>query len=145
MSSHFLSLLMTLAFALQTRLDGAIFVTALQRASHKATAMDARRLNAVRRWLQRNPKRLWFRRLPEYPDSLVMLADSAFKADKDTGLSVRDMLALRSTKASLGLRERAGIKVEDCTTTGTVSGHLIELLSKTQRHVTRAAFASELI
>ena len=54
------------------------------------------------------------------------------------------MLALRCTRASLGLQERAGIKVEDRTSTGTVSGHLIEWVSKTQRHVTRAAFASEL-
>ena len=34
-SSHFLSLLMTVAFAMQTRPDAAVFITALQRASHK--------------------------------------------------------------------------------------------------------------
>ena len=50
MSSHFLSLLMTVAFALQTRPDAAVFVIALQRACHKATVLNARQLNAVCRW-----------------------------------------------------------------------------------------------
>ena len=59
MSNHFLSLLMAVAFAMQTRPDAAVFVTALQRAPHTVTVMDARRLNAVVRWLQRNSKRLW--------------------------------------------------------------------------------------
>ena len=131
MSSHFLSLLMTVAFALQTRPDAAVFVTALQRACHKATVLNARQLNAVLRWLQRTPKKLWFRRLPEYPGSLVLLADSASKAAKDTGLSVRGMLALRCTKADLGMRGRSGTKTEDCIETGTVHGHLIEWVSKT--------------
>ena len=87
---------------------------------------------------------MWFRKLLEYPDSLVLLADSAFKAEKDTGLSVRGTLALRCSKASTGLSGRAGTKIEDFSVTGTVHGHLIEWVSKTQRHVTRATFASEL-
>ena len=57
MSINLLSLLVTVAFALQTRPDAAVFVTPLQRASHKATALNARQLNAVFRWLQRTPKR----------------------------------------------------------------------------------------
>ena len=89
--------------------------------------------------------KLWYRRLPQYPDSLVLLADSAFKAEKDTGLSVRGMLAFRCSMDSCGVSgECAGVHTHNCTTTGTISGHLIEWVSRTQRHVTRATFSSEL-
>ena len=54
-----------------------------------------RRLGAVRRWLQRTSKRLGARRLPAYPDSPVLLADSALKAEKDTLLSYAGSVIFR--------------------------------------------------
>ena len=94
--------------------------------------------------MTQTPKKLWFRKLQRYPDSLVLLADSAFKAEKDTGLSVRGMLAFRCCRTQLGVEGSAGTHVHECTTTGEIKGHLVEWVSKTQRHVTRATFASEL-
>ena len=82
--------------------------------------------------------------LPEYPDTLALSADSAFKAEKDTALSVRGMFAFRRTKATMGLSGRVGTKTEECSAIGIVHGHLVEWVSKAQRHVTRATFASEL-
>ena len=82
--------------------------------------------------------------MAEYPEPLTCSAESAFKAEKDTGLSVRGMLAFRCCRSQLGVEGTTGIHVHECTATGEIKGHLVEWVSKTQRHVTRATFASEL-
>ena len=66
------------------------------------------------------------------------------RREKDTGLSVRGMLAIRCSRSQLGVDGSAGTRVVECSTTGEIHGHLVEWVSKTQRHVTRATFASEL-
>ena len=55
------SLLGAVAFAVLTRLDIAVFVVALQKAAHAATMLHVRRLNAVTRYMQRNPQHLTYR------------------------------------------------------------------------------------
>ena len=54
----FWSVLGAINFAILTRMDIAVFVGALQRVSHKPTILHCKRLNAVVRWAQRNPKRI---------------------------------------------------------------------------------------
>jgi hypothetical protein len=130
LQSQFFSLLMTLAYALMTRVDLCAYVAALQKAATKATILHVRRLNALVRWAQRNPKSLCYRRLPCYPDSLVQVSDSAFKADGDSGLSLRGIVSLRMNYNDLKM--------------GDAPCHIIDFGSRTQRHVTRATFSSEL-
>ena len=128
---HFLSLLMTVAYAVQSRPDIAVYIAALQKESKTATFAAARRLNKVLLWAQKNPKKITYHQLDEYPDCLALVSDSAFKAREDDGLSMRGMIALRTASKSL-------LKV------GSLKCHLLHTVSKTQRHVTRSTFASEL-
>ena len=131
MRRHFLSLLMTIAYAVQTRPDIAVYIAALQKESQEATHEAARRLNKVLLWAQKNPQKIRYRRLEKYPDCLMLISDSAFKAREQDGLSMRGMLAVRVAFADL--------KKE-----GPIECHLLHAQSKTQRHVTRSTFASEL-
>ena len=128
---HFLSLLMTVAYAVQSRPDIAVYIAALQKESKTATYAAARRLNKVLLWAQKNPKKITYRQLSSYPDCLALVSDSAFKAREDSGLSMRGMIAIRIDSKSL-------LK------TGRMQCHLLHTVSKTQRHVTRSTFASEL-
>ena len=57
----FMSLLGAVAHALMTRIDVAVFVCAMQRVTRKPKIIHVKRLNAVLRWMQANPKRLTFR------------------------------------------------------------------------------------
>ena len=52
LQKQFLSLLMALSYALQTRVDLGVYVVALQRIAHEPTFMHLRRLNALVRWAQ---------------------------------------------------------------------------------------------
>ena len=128
---HFSSLLMTVAYAVQSRPDIAVYIAALQKESKTATFSAARRLNKVLLWAQKNPKKITYHQLDEYPDCLALVSDSAFKAREDDGLSMRGMVALRTASKSL-------LEV------GSLKCHLLHTVSKTQRHVTRSTFASEL-
>ena len=128
---HFLSLLMTLAYGLLTRPDIAVFITALQRESHQARAIHIRRLNQLLRWVQANPRRVHYP-VMDYPDALLQISDAAFKARAEDGLSVRGLVSVRTSLKAV----RAGVKNAPC--------HLVDWVSKAQRHVTRSTFSSEL-
>ena len=77
--SCFLTLLGAVAWLLQTRMEIAVYVSALQRRMHQPRALDLRRLNRVIRWVQRNPKGITYRQLPE-PRILSAVGDSAFSS-----------------------------------------------------------------
>ena len=128
---HFLSLLMTVAYALLTRPDIAVFVTALQRESHQARVIHVRRLNTVLKWAQANPRKLVYPKI-DYPDLLLQISDSSYKAKAEDGLSVRGLVSVRvSSRAVL-----EGQRMTPC--------HILDFVSKAQRHVTRSTFSSEL-
>ena len=80
--------LMTVAYALLTRPDLAMFVTALQRQSHKACVLHVKRLNVLLKWAQAHPRKLCYP-VMEYPDMLLQISDSSHKARAEDGLSVR--------------------------------------------------------
>jgi hypothetical protein len=62
------SVLGAIAVANLTRTDIMVFASALQRVAHKPTHLHCKRLNAVVRWAQRNPKQLVYRRLSNEPN-----------------------------------------------------------------------------
>lgn len=128
---HFLSLLMTIAYAVQSRPDIAVYIAALQKESQEATFESARRLNKVLLWAQKHPVHVYYKAMHKYPDCLVLVSDSAFKAREQDGLSMRGMAALR-------------MHSEDLNKLGNAPCHMVHTISKTQRHVTRSTFASEL-
>ena len=78
----FMTLLGATAWLLQTRMEIAVYVSALQRQMRSARAIDLRRLNRVVRWAQRNPRGLTYQQLPE-PRVLLAIGDSAFQAPTD--------------------------------------------------------------
>ena len=128
---QFLSLLMTVAYAMLTRIDAAVYVTALQRECHKAKVIHVKRLNLIVRWLQKNPRGLRYAKM-QYPDALVQFSDSGFQARAEDGLSVRGMVSLRMHSSDIKQSSKA------------IVVHLLEYCSKGQRHVTRSTFSSEL-
>ena len=136
---HFLSLLMTIAYGLLTRPDLAVYLTALQRESHKAKLVHVRRLNLLVKWAQQNPRSLVYKPLDTYPTALVVFSDSGFQAKSTTdGLSVRGMLSIRMTK------EDVTKLLSECAQPTEIKCHILEFTSKAQRHVTRSTFASEM-
>ena len=78
-----MSLLGAVAWVLQTSIDLAIFVSALQRQSGKAQAIHVKRLNAVVRYAQRHKRKLVYRRLKIQNSSnktqLRAIVDAAFR------------------------------------------------------------------
>ena len=73
----FMTLLGATAWVLQTRMDIAVYVSALQRRMQTARAIDLRRLNRVIRAVQKNPQGMHYHQLPE-PRVLLAVGDSAF-------------------------------------------------------------------
>ena len=133
----FMSLLGAVAYALMTRVDVAVFVCALQRVTHKPKIIHIKRLNAVLRWMQANPKRLTFRSA-KGPSHLRCVGDAAFKREEEAGHSLRGALFLRSFG---GFTAEAGSA--NFATSTTV--HIVDAICKSQRHVTRSTFSSELL
>ena len=129
--AQFISLLGAVAYLLLTRVDIAVYVAALQRVSKAPTVLHVKRLNAVVRWAQRNPKSLWYHKLP-LPVQLLTMGDSAFKRDDsdNTGHAMKGgMFMLHGALAG-----------------SVVSGpiQLLEYFSRKQRHVCRSTYAAEL-
>ena len=128
---HFLSLLMTVAYALLTRPDIAVFITALQRESHQARVIHVKRINTVLKWAQAHPRKLVYP-VMGYPDLLLQVSDSSYKAKAEDGLSVRGLVSVRVESKAVCEGHRA------------TACHVIDFVSKAQRHVTRSTFSSEL-
>ncbi len=130
------SVLGAIAFTNLTRTDIMVFVSALQRVAHKPTHLHCKRLNAVVRWAQRNPKQLVYRRLSSEPNGnthLRMYSDAAFARDEDDGRSMRGAVYLRCSG-----RESKHFDTDTI-------GHLIDFQGRSQRKVVRATFTAELL
>ena len=129
--AQFISLLGALAYLLLTRVDIAVYVAALQLVSKAPKIIHVKRLNAVTRWAQRNPKSLVYRKLT-MPVQLIGIGDSAFKRDDtdNTGHAMKGGMFLLHSAAAGSV------------TTGAVQ--LLEYYSRKQRHVCRSTYAAEL-
>ena len=170
----FMSLLGAVAYALMTRIDIAVFVCALQRVTHKPHIIHVKRLNAVLRWMQANPKRICFKKMSNNTH-LRCVGDAAFRKEENDGRSLRGALFLRADPVHSGSHLTNGVHLgtegqlaEGSRTStltlasssgdqsvkvgerrqifeGSCSVHIIDAICKSQRHVTRSTFSSELL
>ena len=93
--SLFISLLGAIAYATHTRVDVMVFIVALQRTNHNPEVQHVRKLNKLLRWVQRNPKKLIYRKLPSEETHLRIISDAAFKKETEKGHCLRGALYLR--------------------------------------------------
>lgn len=126
--TSFQSLLGGLGWLIQTRLDIAIYVCALQRAASKATTGHVLKLNKITKWVRRKKFSLTYPKL-QGPCKLLTISDSAFKTEPDSALAMRG--------AILGICEDRPNEVG-----GTV--HVLEYYARKQKRVCRSTFAAEL-
>ena len=138
--AQYWSVLGAIAYAVLTRPDIAVFVAALQRHSQSPCIIHVKRLNAVVRWAQRNPKSITYKQLGSsslpsgatIPTHLREISDAAFKKEETTGHSMRGSCYLRCA----GTTEADFVGQRPC--------HFLEWVARQQRRVTRATFTSEL-
>lgn len=125
--SEFLSLLGALAWLVQTRLDIAIYICALQRRAKSPCVEHALRLNRVLKWCRRKPYSLIYQCL-QGPLCVATISDSAFRKEDTTGLAMRGAII--------------GIKEQSLETAGGRI-NLIDFYSRKQKRITRSTFAAE--
>ena len=131
----FLSLVMALTFALQTRADLCIYVISLQRHLQKTQGRHIQRLNAVVRWAQANPKALTYRTLV---DTLVLEthSDAGFKRELDADGHAEGKAVPGANYIRRGVQLQFGKAVKNpC--------HLIDWACGTIKQVTRSTFTSK--
>ena len=126
---YFMSLIGGLAWCVQTRMDVAIFVGALQRRLQKPCVEDVLNLNRVLRYVKAKPLALVFKKIP-MPWQVVAISDSGFKGED------QDHLAIRS-----GIVALVG---KDFPTLGDNNLQIVEFVSKKQTRVCRSTYAAEL-
>ena len=139
--AQYWSVLGAIAYAVLTRPDIAVFVSALQRWSHAPAIIHCKRLNAVVRWTQRNPRGICYRSLDggssrptgsTVPTHLRQISDAAFKKEDTSGHSMRGACWVRCVGNTLEDMQKSS------------PGHLLEFVARSQRRVTRSTFTSEL-
>ena len=119
--------------------------------SLKPCVHHARKLNKLLTWVQKNPRKLTYRRLdhpgtgtevgdrargtrPAPHTHLRGISDAAYKRETEDGYSLRGALFLRA--AGTG---------DECYSSKEVPVHLIEVARRSQKRVTRSTFAAELL
>ena len=133
-----------------TRCDIIVYVVALQRHAHDPTVLHAKRLNAVVRYAQRNPRAIKYAPLTSEPgrwrsgrlasqsaggsrerNSLRVLAvsDSSFRKEEDDGHAMKGVFILLGGGSS-------GVRTDHV--------HILDYAARKQQHVTRSTFAAEL-
>ena len=97
------SLLGVAAFLLLTRIDIAVFVSALQRWCHAPLIIHVKRLNALTRWVKENPRCLHYYefgtdarggQMAKPSMHLRIFSDSAFKKEESSGHCMRGSVYL---------------------------------------------------
>jgi hypothetical protein len=127
--SSFLTLLGGLSWLVQTRMDIAVYVAALQRQSAAPTVECVSRANKLVKWVKRKTAALTYRPLTGKL-RIMVISDAAFKRENDhTGLAMRG--------AIVGLQE-----YHEKNPGGTL--HVWEFYARKQRRVCRSTFAAEL-
>ena len=136
-----MSLLGVLAYLAHTRLDILVFISALQRHTHKPQVIHIKRLNRLLSWVQRNPKKLAYKKLGSgnlraeaTNPHLKIISDAAYKKETEDGYSLRGAVYLRGEghMAETNLGQSSIV-------------HVLDWTCKSQRHVTRSTFAAELL
>ena len=113
----------------QTRIDVAIFIGALQRKLQNPSVEDILNLNRVLRYVKAKPLAMNFKRMNN-PWRLVAISDSGFKGED------QDHLAIRSGIIALVSKEFPKQGLNEI--------QIIEYVSKKQTRVCRSAYSAEL-
>jgi hypothetical protein len=133
----YMSLLGAVAFAVLTRMDAAVFVTALQRMSGKATALHVKRLNTLTRWLQKTPTKIVYARFKAPVAHIQAISDAAFRKEDEDAHALKGAVFMRvDGPPGAGSVEGRSFLSRVC--------HLIDYFCRKQRHVTRSTFGAEL-
>ena len=136
----YMSLLGAIAYLTHTRIDIVVFICAFQRWTHKPSVQHARKLNKLLTWIQKNPRKLAYRRFGPAEAKAVphthlrVISDAAYKRETEDGYSLRGALFLRAA----GTGDRCFSKEE-------TPVHLIDVVCRSQKRVTRSTFAAELL
>ena len=139
----YMSLVGAVACCLITRLDVAVYVVALQRFLQKPKIIHIKRLNTVVRYMQRILMELHYNKL-KGNITLVMYSDSVFKKEDDTGHALKGALFLRIPTSDLPSSDDKGLSKLEVDPNKNIQVHVLDYMSRPQKHVTRSTFSSEL-
>ena len=110
-----------------------VFIVALQRQNHNPEVRHVRRLDKLLRWVQRNPKKLAYKKYQSKDSHLRIVSDAAFKKETEKGHCLRGVLYLRAP----------GNTIESfLATQAETVVHVLDWVCKNQRHVVRSTFAA---
>ena len=126
--ADFLSLLGALSWLIQTRLDIAVYVCALQRKAKAPAIEHAKRCNKVLKWVRRKNAAITYKHM-QGPCRILAISDSAFRKECNAGLAMRGAIIGISSDAANSL-----------------SGflHIVEFYARKQRRVCRSTYSAEL-
>ena len=132
----FRSLLGGVAWMTQTRPDIIVYISALQRVMAAPLNKHVVALNKVLRYVKRKPLKIVYRAVPN-PWKLLVISDSAFKAEDQDCLAVRSgLIALASKEPVAGTANSGSSSVW--------SVQPIEHVCKKQQRICRSTYAAEL-
>jgi hypothetical protein len=126
--AQYLSLLGGVSWMIQTRLDVAVYVCALQRAATKPKVEHATRLNRVVKWCKRKKAQLTYRKL-RTPTRVIGISDSAFRKEDAKGLAMRGAIVALAE----WFEDHPG-----------GACHIFDFYARKQRRVTRSTYSAEL-
>jgi Reverse transcriptase (RNA-dependent DNA polymerase) len=126
--ADYLSLLGGLSWTVQTRMDIAVFICALQRAAKTPLGEHAGRCNKVLKWARKHPYFLTYKKM-RGEATVLTISDSAFRKEDARGLAMRGSIT--------------GLAPFQEETPGSIL-HVILFWASKQRRVTRSTFSSEL-
>ena len=125
----YLSGLGSLAWLVQTRMDVAIYIQALQRNAKKPTVSHMLRLCCVIKWCKRKPCHLRYCFLPSDYFKVLVCNDAAFRREDSSGLAMRGSIIAWA---------------EDRGSDPSCLCNTIDFFSRKQRRICRSTFGAEL-
>jgi hypothetical protein len=125
----YLSGLGSLAWLVQTRMDVAIYIQALQRNAKKPTVSHMLRLCCVIKWCKRKPCYLRYCFLPSDYFKVLVCNDAAFRREDSSGLAMRGSIIAWA---------------EDRGSDPSCLCNTIDFFSRKQRRIVRSTFGAEL-
>ena len=128
LAALFLSGLGSLAWLVQTRMDVAVYIQALQRNAKRPTVAHLARLRAVIRWCKRKPSYLRYCFLATEWFKVLVCNDAAFRREDSSGLAMRGSIIAWS---------------EDRGTNPSCFCNTIDFFSRKQRRIVRSTFGAD--
>ena len=127
----YMSALGSVAWLIQTRMDIAIYVQALQRAAKAPTVAHMCRLSCVIKWAKRKPIHMCYARIPTAWMKVLVVSDAAFRREDSSGLAMRGSIIGLAADNNGSNQQLGGV----C--------NVIDFFSRRQRRVVRSTFGAE--